>query len=305
MTLNKNNLIQNNQISTDLIRYLKQSKKQYKTLKYKEERELIAKYRNTDDAKMRELLALHNIRIVFSIAKKYAKRTVDFDNIVAKGLYGLTIAANKFGIDTEVTEPVVDREGNPVMEHLFEDGVPKYDKEGNPVMVQKKRTVYEEDGVTPRYIKFITFARSWVFKYIIEEFYYKDRFIDAHAISLDQTPRIKGSEADNILEEQTIDDQVVPEFEKESEYSDLSAIEYSSICKNIRKYIELDESIPKVDKQIFFESYYDRNRLVDIANRHHVNIQYVVNRKKKILGKLKEYLSEKYKISTIDDIRVS
>ncbi len=41
---------------------------------------------------------MHNIRIVFNIAKKYMSRTDDFDSMVQDGMLGLSIAVNNFDI---------------------------------------------------------------------------------------------------------------------------------------------------------------------------------------------------------------
>lgn len=42
---------------------------------------------------------MHNIRMVFNCAKKYALKTNDFDNLIQEGLRGLAIAADRFDLD--------------------------------------------------------------------------------------------------------------------------------------------------------------------------------------------------------------
>lgn len=71
---------------------------------------------------------MHNIRLVFNIAKKYKGKTDDFDNMVQNGYLGLMQAVNRFDID--------------------------------------------------KGIKFVTYAYPWVMKFILSEFYAKNKEID-------------------------------------------------------------------------------------------------------------------------------
>lgn len=90
--------IQNNQSTTKLINELKNSQKQYPPLNKQQEKELIEKYRNDRDT-LNKLLYMHNIRLAFNMAKKYAFKTRDFDSLVSDCLYGLSIACQRFDID--------------------------------------------------------------------------------------------------------------------------------------------------------------------------------------------------------------
>lgn len=94
----KTGMIQNNQSTTQLLNELKSNPKQYPPLNKAQERELIEKYRNDRD-KLNELLYMHNIRLVFNMAKKYATKTPDFDSMVSDCLYGLAEACQRFDID--------------------------------------------------------------------------------------------------------------------------------------------------------------------------------------------------------------
>lgn len=96
--MNTTGIIQNNKSTTKLINQLKNSSTQYELLDKKQERELIEKYRN-NRSKLNELLYLHNIRLAFNMAKKYATKTKDFDALVSDCLYGLSIACQRFDID--------------------------------------------------------------------------------------------------------------------------------------------------------------------------------------------------------------
>ncbi len=289
MTLNKTNTLQNNEAATDLIRYLKKNKEKYRNLNKRQERELIESLRNKDDAKLRELLVLHNIRIVFNIAKKYAKRTRDFDNMVSKGLYGLVQAANRFDYDMVVKRKV---------QETVEDA------EGNRKMVERDEIQYEDDGTTPRKIKFITFARSWVFRYVVEEFYHKSVKIDANSLSLDQTPRIKNNDAEGMQEEQTILNKIAPEVERDDFNTQLSAATYSEYFTKAMDYVNRSEKLTNYDKIFFKELFCDQERPTDVARRHGVNLQFVVNSRRRTLNCVKKLFNERYNVKSMDDLEV-
>lgn len=96
-----NSIIKGNQNTTKLINELKKAAVQYPTLSKAEEEELIKTYSH-DRAKLNDLLFMHNIRLVFNIAKKYMSKTDDFDSMVQDGMLGLAIAANNFDLSRGV-----------------------------------------------------------------------------------------------------------------------------------------------------------------------------------------------------------
>lgn len=96
-----NSIIKGNQNTTKLINELKKAAKQYPPLSKKNEEELIEANKN-DRNKLNNLLFMHNIRLVFNIAKKYMSSTDDFDAMVQDGMLGLAIAANNFDISRGV-----------------------------------------------------------------------------------------------------------------------------------------------------------------------------------------------------------
>ena len=91
-------VIQNNQNTTKLINALKQAAKQYKPLNKEQEQELICQHKGNRD-KLNELLFMHNIKLVFNLAKKYAAKSKDFDNLVQEGMKGLAEAAQRFDLE--------------------------------------------------------------------------------------------------------------------------------------------------------------------------------------------------------------
>lgn len=93
-----NKIISGNQNTTKLLNQLKASSKQYPPLNKEQERRLIEKYRD-DREKLNQLLFMHNIKMVFNLAKKYMSKTNDFDGLVQEGMNGLGEAAKRFDID--------------------------------------------------------------------------------------------------------------------------------------------------------------------------------------------------------------
>lgn len=84
-----------NENTTKLIKELKLNSDKYSILSKEQELELITKYKDNPD-KLKEELISHNVKLVFNIAKKYFKRTHNFDDMVARGMEGLSIAASRF-----------------------------------------------------------------------------------------------------------------------------------------------------------------------------------------------------------------
>lgn len=87
--------------TTKLINEIKNSKDKYPVLSKEEERELIEKYRN-DRTELNKRLCLHNIKMVFSMARSFVTKTKDFDSLVQNGMLGLMEAAKRFDIDKNI-----------------------------------------------------------------------------------------------------------------------------------------------------------------------------------------------------------
>ena len=87
--------------TTKLINEIKNAKDQYPVLSKEEEQELIKKYRN-DRTELNRLLCLHNVKMVFSMAKSFMTKTRDFDSLVQNGMLGLMEAAKRFDVDKNI-----------------------------------------------------------------------------------------------------------------------------------------------------------------------------------------------------------
>jgi len=82
-------------------RYQATGKVDYPVLDKAAERALIDSLRDKPD-ELKKRLVLHNIKMVFDMAKKYVGKTNDFNDMVARGMYGLSLAAEKFDINKNI-----------------------------------------------------------------------------------------------------------------------------------------------------------------------------------------------------------
>ena len=94
-------VIAGNQNTTLLLNQLKTAKDQYPSLSKDEEQSLIKKYRKNRN-ELNRLLFMHNIKLVFNMAKKYMSKTNDFDGLVQDGMIGLGEAVNRFDIKKNI-----------------------------------------------------------------------------------------------------------------------------------------------------------------------------------------------------------
>ena len=94
-------VIVGNQNTTLLLNQLKVAKDQYPNLSKDEERAIIKKYKK-NRKELNRLLFMHNIKLVFNMAKKYMSKTTDFDGLVQDGMIGLGEAVNRFDIKKNI-----------------------------------------------------------------------------------------------------------------------------------------------------------------------------------------------------------
>ena len=94
-------VIAGNQNTTLLLNQLKAAKDQYPNLSKDEERAIIKKYKK-NRKELNRLLFMHNIKLVFNMAKKYMSKTNDFDGLVQDGMIGLGEAVNRFDIKKNI-----------------------------------------------------------------------------------------------------------------------------------------------------------------------------------------------------------
>jgi len=233
-----NRVILNNEIATDFLKKIKKSKEKYKTLTKKQERELIDRLRYTDERKLRELLVLHNLKIVFNLSKKYAKNTMDFDDLIGRGLFGLTRAANLFDFDAVIR----DKEKKPVL-----------DKHGNTIP-----------------IKFITYARPWVFKYIVMEFQVKGWKVIEKSSSFDgfMTDRTGENISKDDIESFFYQDMDPSQVKRGVLPSDQIILEHdASIYTDCVDHVKYSTELSVVEKGVFMDLFVENMGEVEVSKK--------------------------------------
>lgn len=317
--INSRSIIQNNEAVGEFLKALKNDKRQYKTLTKSEERSMIDKYlAEGNEDELRKLLVMHNIRLVFSIAKKYCKDTRDFDNMMAKGLFGLTVAANRFNLFEYVTvkipigtEPVLVR--NPAYRYNSSSDVPKMIKKVDPetgdvVMKQtfEKRIWINPETCKPDYIKFSTYANPWVFKYIVDEFERKSIIIDNNSISIDDDVKIKNSTDNNQTMENYIDGMLSPDYSKPKTVMDsISNREAEEFYRNLGDYVKNTNELTAIERQIIVDTFYNKKKVREISEEISMNPQSVLLCKKSALEKIKNYIQKNFDVNSHYDLEFS
>ena len=303
--INSQGIIQNNACVTDFIKKLKNSKIQYKTLSKKEERKIIEKYFSEDrEDELIELLIMHNIRLVFSIAKRYCKETCDFDDMVAKGMYGLVFAANTFNLFEPIT-------------YKKQIGIRKVRNEEypyNPIIdpetgLEKEEPIYERvvkinpKTNKPEFIKFCTYANNWIFKYIMEEFNDRSIIIDKNSVSIDDKVKIKNSYDNNQTMENYVDELISLDYKPpKTTESNIIDNDLTNFYNTIGEFVSTTNELTSIEKSVVLETFYNHKKTKEIATDLGESSQRIITAKKRALLKLKKCISKNFNISTLGDI---
>jgi DNA-directed RNA polymerase specialized sigma subunit len=303
--INTQGIIQNNSCITDFVKKLKNNKIQYKTLTKKEERDIIEKYISEGKKdELIKLLIMHNIRMVFSIAKHYCKETRDFDNMVAKGLYGLVFAANNFDFFKPIT--IKQKIGYEIVRNNKFPHNPIIDEETGLI---KTKPVYNEiikiDPQTgkPEYVKFCTYANNWIFKYVMDEFNDRSINIDNNSISIDDKVKIKNSFDNNHTMENYVENMISPDYKYPSTSNELlEKNDLTSFYDTINEFINNTNELTSIEKKVMTDTFYNYKKTKDIAEDLGETAQKIIITKKKALKKIKKYLYKTYNIKNIKDL---
>lgn len=247
------NIIKGNQNTTKLIAELKKAAAQYPTLSKDEEFRMIEENKH-DREKLNDLLFMHNVRLVFSIAKKYMSKTDDFDSMVQDGMLGLAIAANNFDIS--------------------------------------------------RGVKFITYAMPWIKKKVLERFYIKENEITKRSVSLSSpASNQKVNDGNDSKLEDYVNDYVEPStYIVHSPHHQVDLIEQTQLCADLYDAIDKRNDLTDVEKNIFIDLFYNKEKSRDIQREYGVTPKEVANAKTKILKIMKEQLADKYGITQFSDV---
>lgn len=251
-----NAVIRGNQNTTKLISELKKAAKQYPTLSKEEEEKLIVD-NASDREKLNNLLFMHNIRLVFNIAKKYMGKTDDFDAMVQDGMLGLAIAAKNFDLS--------------------------------------------------RGTKFITYATPWVRKKVLERFYNKANEVIKRSVSLNgptAQSNVKAGDGTSDTEfEGYVNDYIDPSVSSIKTFrQQLSANEQTQLCADLYNELENDKSLTDLEKSIFTDMFYYREKAKDIQREYGITQKDMTEIKDKVLKSMRAKLESHYGIHSFSDV---
>ena len=332
--INPKGIIQNNRTASDFIRQQRKFNETYKILDKDEERRMIEGYARLkldengnpkwngefecdfewigDETELRLKLAMHNLKAVTRISTKHCQDTRDYDNMYAKGLYGLVRAANEFHpfklitkkVTKTVKEPRLDTEGNQV-----------FDENGNQVFTEKKIQVEEpklDENGKVGFIKFNTFAQFWIFKYVMDEFYAKSIQLDNNSISINDVFGTKDMDGKSVTFENFLYKSLAPEVEPpKGAMDEISATENLDLYETIHEYIETTSDLSAMEKAVIENTFYGDGGFVTKEGNTNVKKlssllkipqQDVMDCQISALEKLKDYLYEEYGIESLSDI---
>jgi DNA-directed RNA polymerase specialized sigma subunit len=312
--INTRGIIQNNKTASDFIRTQRKYNKVYKILNKKEEREMIERYVRLvfdengnpiynedfecefewigDETELRLKLAMHNLQAVTQISTKHCQDTRDYDNMYAKGLYGLTRAANEFHPFKLITKTI----GYKVNEN------------GKKVPIREIK--YDEHG-NYGFIKFNTFAQFWIFKYVMDEFYEKSVAIDNNSISLNEI--VKGfHENKSLTLENFVHDYISPDIAPvKTVTQEVSSNEMTDLYNSMHNYIKTSNELSTLEKNILEETFYGEYDYVrndgsmntkKLSSVLKIPQQTILTEQISALNKLKGYLKEEYGLESLSDI---
>lgn len=298
--------VQNNGVASDFIRNQKKLNSVFKVLDKDAERKLIESYVRLkldengkptyneefdcdfewigDEHELREKLVMHNIQAVTRTTAKHCQDTRDYDNMYAKGLYGLVKAANMFHPFKLITK-IVGYE---------------LDEEGKRKAIREVK--YDDDG-NFSFVKFITFAQPWIFKYVMDEFYSKDIKIDNNSTSLDEMMRVQNDNSKTTSFENYISNIIAPEVELDVNRDEVARNEITSLVDSIKEYIETSSDISSLERGVLEETYFNGvTNTRKLATIFGVPMTTIEENQTSALSKLKLYLYDEYGISELSDL---
>ena len=154
-------------------------------------------------------------------------------------------------------------------------------------------------------IKFTTYAYMWVQKYILSEFYLKNKEVDQMSISLNESAVFNNkSSNDSTAEvEDGINKYLDPSVMNiKTVHDELSSNEQAELVGKLLDSMNSDTSLSATDKNVFMDIFYNRERPSDIADKYDMTMHDVNEIKKKILAKFRNELKANYSIQSFADV---
>lgn len=155
-------------------------------------------------------------------------------------------------------------------------------------------------------IKFLTYAYIWVRKYILAGFYAKNIEVDKASISLEAfSPQYQSKSSEQNAELlDYVNHYIDPTYTGIVDIDDeLSSHEQSELCANLMRDLDDDETINPIDKDVFIDIFYNKEKTADIADKYDITKAEVNSIKHRLLGKCKMLLKTNYNITSYSQFK--
>lgn len=257
--------LRNNRNTTRVINYLKQHPNPlFDPLTTNDEIRILNKYLKTDLEHLKYLLFCHHIRLVFSIAGNYFKRTNEFDEMVSRGYDGLMQAINNFDF---------------------------------------KRCLITNHPKKIKFSTYATFwIRKYViWEFAKDSINLTQKNISLDKVISDGS--VDGENGSTTLENY-LSTKAITESTNNSVDKQVSCIFARELIDDIHNYIYTNtkQKFEQYDYEIFRRIFYENNSIKDISSDMNLSVNYVNSRKYKIIHQIKDMLHQQYGITNIYDI---
>lgn len=158
-----------------------------------------------------------------------------------------------------------------------------------------------------RNIKFITYAVPWVFKFIMKEYSDDDVITSRSGIPLlKKISNSNSDDKDSTLFENIVHGYVDPSWNPPdtalSSDEILSRNEVENVYSDVLNYIQTSKEFDSLDKTIFQRNLMDKDSIREISADLNLQYNQMNRRKKDLIQKLRDYLKEKWGITSFEEI---
>lgn len=154
-------------------------------------------------------------------------------------------------------------------------------------------------------IKFCTYANIWVHKYLSMPYWTAQFRLDRKTVSLNAPAGDCDSASPDDTLENCVQDLLDPSFQSPSAVSvenEISACEQRDICDDMYRMMEGDSSLSATDKAVFTDLFARKEKTSCVSEKYNISQSAVSEIKRKILGKMREWMARKYNVSSYSQI---
>lgn len=155
-------------------------------------------------------------------------------------------------------------------------------------------------------IKFLTYAYIWIRKYILSSFYAKNIEVDKASISLEcfSAQNSTSTLSDNSEFIEYVNQYIDPVYAGIIDVDDeVTTQEQNELCADLMRDLDKDTSLSSLDKEVFIDIFYNKEKTADIADKYDISRSEVNNIKHRVLVKCKNILKTNYNITSYSQLK--